>query len=337
MVQAHLERRGIADSRVLEAFRTVRREEFLPEGLAEFAYDDAPLSLSEGQTISQPYIVAVTAEALGLRGDERVLEVGTGSGYAAAILGRIAQAVYSIERVPSLASSAEARLERLGFANVHVRCGDGTLGWPKHAPYGAIALAAGGPKAPPASLEQLAVGGRLVMPIGADEGSQILTRITRLDDTRYSSEELMGVRFVPLIGEHGFGADEAKVVGPAPKAREQHEVAALVRESAEPIDNIETTPLEAMLDRVADARVVLIGEATHGTSEFYRMRARITRELIARQASPSSLSRPTGLTRGESTTTCSAASGARRMASCPSIASRGGCGATMRLTTSSTG
>ena len=283
MVQSHLERRGIADSRVLEAFRTVRREEFLPEGLAEFAYDDAPLPLSEGQTISQPYIVAVTAEALGLRGDERVLEVGTGSGYAAAILGRIAQAVYSIERVPSLASSAEARLERLGFANVHVRCGDGTLGWPEHAPYGAIAVAAGGPKAPPALLEQLAVGGRLVMPIGADEGSQILTRITRLDDTRYSSEELMGVRFVPLIGEHGFGADEAKVVRPAPKAREQHAVAALVRESAEPIDNIETTPLEAMLDRVADARVVLIGEATHGTSEFYRMRTRITRELIARR------------------------------------------------------
>ncbi len=283
MVQSHLQRRGIADPLVLEAFRNVPREAFLPDDLAEFAYEDTPLPISQGQTISQPYIVAVTTEALGLRGGERVLEVGTGSGYAAAILARIAREVETIERLPELAHSAEARLHRLGFKNVRVRCGDGTLGWPEHAPYDAIAVAAGGPTVPPALLAQLAVGGRLVMPMGPDQDSQVLVRITRRPDGQYTTEELMAVRFVPLIGELGFGPESATVCRAAPRAMEDHAAGLLVRETAQPIDGIETTRLDAMVDRIADAKVVLIGEATHGTSEFYRMRARITRELVARR------------------------------------------------------
>lgn len=283
MVESHLVRRGINDPNVLDAFRFVRREAFLPANLAEFAYEDTPLPLSEGQTISQPYIVALTTDALRLTGGERVLEVGTGSGYAAAILARVAREVYTIERIASLASSAEQRLKQLGFDNVHVLSGDGSLGWLEHAPYDAIAVAAGGPKAPPALLSQLAIGGRLVMPIGPDEHSQVLVRIVRLGETEYSTEPLSNVRFVPLIGEQGFAAEKAKVVSAPVKAREDRGAALLVRETAERIDDLETGSLDSILERIADARVVLIGEATHGTSEFYRLRARLSRELITRR------------------------------------------------------
>ena len=228
MVESHLARRGINDPKVLDAFRFVRREAFLPANLAEFAYEDTPLPLSEGQTISQPYIVALTTDALRLEGGERVLEVGTGSGYAAAILARIAREVYTIERIASLASSAEQRLKQLDFHNIHVCCGDGSLGWQEHAPYDAIVVAAGGPKAPPALLSQLAIGGRLVMPIGPDGHSQMLMRIVRLDQTEYSTEPLTNVRFVPLIGAQGFGAEKAKVVSAPAKTREDRDAALLV-------------------------------------------------------------------------------------------------------------
>jgi protein-L-isoaspartate(D-aspartate) O-methyltransferase len=213
MVQSQLQRRGIADLRVLEAFGAVKREAFVAQALAAEAYEDRPLSIDCGQTISQPYVVAATIEALGLHGAERVLEVGTGSGYAAAILGRLAREVFTLERLPALANAAKDRLAELGVTNVEVRCGDGTLGWPAHAPFEAIAVAAGGPKAPPALLEQLAVGGRLVMPIGARGDSQVLTRITRLDETQYRFENLMGVRFVPLIGAQGF-AEDGQAIAP---------------------------------------------------------------------------------------------------------------------------
>ena len=204
MVDLHLAARGIMDPRLLDAFRSVPRESFLPENLAEFAYEDNPLPIGEGQTISQPYIVAVTVEALGLRGGERVLEVGAGSGYAAAILSRVAGEVFTVERVESLATSARSRLARLGFSNVFVACADGSLGWPEHAPYDAIAVAAGGPKAPPALLSQLAIGGRLVIPIGPDDASQVLVRVTRESETEYSQEALTEVRFVPLIGAQAW-------------------------------------------------------------------------------------------------------------------------------------
>jgi len=283
MVDVHLARRGISDVKVLDAFRRVPREAFVPEDLIEFAYEDTPLPIGKGQTISQPYIVAFTVEALGLRGGERVLEVGTGSGYAAAILAYIAGDVYTIERVPSLADSAKERLGRLGIAHVHVTCGDGSLGWPEHAPYDAIAVAAGGPKAPPALLSQLALGGRLVIPIGPDESSQMLVRITRASETEYRHEQLTDVRFVPLIGEQAWSEDPPRIVPATQPFRGSAGVSTLVREVAEPIADIESTSIDALLDRIGDARLVLLGEATHGTSEFYRMRARITRELVSRR------------------------------------------------------
>ena len=190
MVERHLAKRGIVDPRVLEAFLTVPREEFVPEGLMEFAYADAPLPIGEEQTISQPWIVAITAQALGLRAGARVLEVGTGSGYAAAILGRLASEVYTIERIDSLAQIAQERLARLGFSNVHVRAGDGSLGWPEHAPYDGIAVAAGGPKVPDALRAQLAIGGRLVIPVGPSETEQVLVRVTRIGESEYREEPL---------------------------------------------------------------------------------------------------------------------------------------------------
>lgn len=283
MVDVHLARRGIADPKILDAFRSVPREAFVPDDLAEFAYDDTPLPIGEGQTISQPYIVALTVQALGLRGGERVLEVGTGSGYAAAVIGRIAREVYTVERVASLARSASERLATLGFANVHVSCADGSLGFAEHAPYDAIAVAAGGPKAPPALLSQLAVGGRLVIPIGPDESSQVLVCITRRSETEYEQESLTGVRFVPLIGAEAWGGDGTEIVPGSWPARGTPGLPKLVREAAEPIDDIERGSIDPLIDRIGDARLVLLGEATHGTSEFYRMRARITRELIGRR------------------------------------------------------
>ncbi len=259
------------------------RDAFLPAELAEFAYEDTPLPIGEGQTISRPYIVGLTVQALCLRGGERVLEVGAGSGYAAAILSHIAKEVYTIERVTLLADSAKERLLRLGFANIEVTCGDGSLGWPEHAPYDAIAVAAGGPKSPPALLSQLALGGRLVIPIGPDDSSQVLMCITRVSDTEYREEPLTDVRFVPLIGEQAWGEDGARIIQPPHRTRGATGLAVLVREVAEPIDDIDTASVDALIERIGDARLVLLGEATHGTREFYRMRARITRELIARR------------------------------------------------------
>lgn len=209
MVRVQLARRGIEDPRVLDAVRRVSRERFVPPDLAEFAYDDGPLPIGEGQTISQPYIVALTAQALQLGGDERLLDVGTGSGYAAAVFSHLAREVFTIERVDALARAAAERLRELGFDNVHVRCGDGTLGWPEHAPFDAIAVAAVGPHVPAALLEQLGVGGRLVMPVGPD-GSQTLVRVSRKETGEYREEPLADVRFVPLIGAQGFGAERSR-------------------------------------------------------------------------------------------------------------------------------
>ena len=280
MVETQLAARGIADPRVLEAFRSVPREAFLPDDLVEFAHDDSPLPIGSGQTISQPYIVAVTLEALRLRPEDRVLEVGTGSGYAAALLGRLASEVFTVERLEGLADEARARLARLGFAHVRVLCGDGSLGWPEHAPYDAIAVAAGGPSIPRSLLAQLAPGGRLVMPVGQDAASQTLVRVTREEGGRFREEPLAPVRFVPLVGAQGWPETQGAFRRPAPAA--SRGLAGLLREAAEPLDSLDSTAIAAIARRAADARVVLLGESTHGTSEFYRTRDRITRELIAR-------------------------------------------------------
>jgi len=273
--------RGLDDQAVLAAMQTVPREAFVAAELAEFAYEDAPLPIDAGQTISQPYIVAMMTAALELRPDDRVLEIGTGSGYAAAVLSQIAASVYTIERHEELARAAERRLRDLGYANVHVRHGDGTLGWPAHAPYDAIVVAAGGPEVPKPLLDQLAIGGRLVIPVGSTPRAQELLRVRRMDEATYARENLGPVRFVPLIGAEGW-AERPGVGPPAPRpsASRPELLAKLVREVAEPLGDLEHDAIDALLDRIGDARVVLLGEATHGTSEFYRMRARITRELI---------------------------------------------------------
>ena len=203
MVDQQIARRGIRDPRVLAAFRVVPREAFVPPPLAGLALGDFPVPIGQGQTISQPYIVARMAEALGLLGTERVLEIGTGSGYGAAILSRLAGSVHTVERLEAMAEAARERLDRLGFGSVQVRHGDGTLGWPQHAPYDAIAVTAAGPRVPEALLEQLAPGGRLVMPVGP-EARQWLIRLTRGEAGELQEATLDPVCFVPLIGAQGW-------------------------------------------------------------------------------------------------------------------------------------
>jgi protein-L-isoaspartate(D-aspartate) O-methyltransferase len=281
MVTRHLAARGIRDTRVLQAMREVPREEFVPPELVEFAYEDSPLPIAEQQTISQPYIVALMAQALELRPGDRVLEIGTGSGYAAAVLARLAAEVYTVERHASLAKASRRKLLDLGNPNVHVIHGDGTLGWPEAAPYDAIVAAAGGPEVPPALWAQLAPAGRLVMPVGSSPREQMLVRVRKDAAGEQRREELGEVRFVPLIGAAGW-ADEAPRPRPAPAAPPGEELPGLLAAAGEPFASVEGADLRPLLDRLAEARVVLLGEATHGTAEFYQLRARITRELVAR-------------------------------------------------------
>lgn len=200
MVERHLIRRGIADGRVLDAMRQVPREVFVEPGFEESAYADSPLPIAEGQTISQPYIVARMAEAARIAPGDNVLEVGAGSGYAAAVLSLLAGRVSAIERHAALAGKAAERLAALGRRNVEVRIGDGTKGWPQNAPFDAIVVSAGGPAVPVALRQQLQIGGRLVIPVGPQTGPQRLVRITRPAADRYEEEDLGGVLFVPLIG-----------------------------------------------------------------------------------------------------------------------------------------
>jgi protein-L-isoaspartate(D-aspartate) O-methyltransferase len=199
MVEATIEARGVRDARVLEAMRQVPRHLFVPEDLRASAYLDGPLPIGEGQTISQPYIVAIMTAALGLRPEDRVLEIGTGSGYGAAVLGRLASNVETLERHETLAAQAKERLRAAGFENVRVHHADGTLGWPAQAPYNGISVTAGGTRIPEALLWQLAQGGRLVMPVGSAE-AQSLMRVTRTPDGHFDREDLGPVRFVPLVG-----------------------------------------------------------------------------------------------------------------------------------------
>jgi len=210
MIEHQLIARGLRDQTVLNAVGAVQREEFIPSDLVEFAYNDSPLPIAASQTISQPYIVALMTAALELKPDERVLEVGTGSGYAAAVLSEIAKEVYTIERHKILANTARKRLERLDYKNILVFYGDGTLGWPEYAPFDAIVVTAGGPDVPETLKRQMAIGGRLVIPVGAFLHVQQLLRIRRISEDEYKEEDLGGVRFVPLIGVAGW-EDEAEI------------------------------------------------------------------------------------------------------------------------------
>jgi len=203
MVNVQIARRGVRDEHVLAAMRDVPREHFVSAEMAEFAYEDSPLPIAEGQTISQPYIVAAMIEAAEVRPGDRVLEVGAGSGYAAAVLGRIASQVFAIERHEALGRAARERIAALGYDNVDVRVGDGTRGLAEEAPFDAVLVSAGGPEVPQALKEQLEIGGHLLIPVG-EPGSQKLYKITRLSASRFEEESLGTVAFVPLIGEQGW-------------------------------------------------------------------------------------------------------------------------------------
>lgn len=279
MVDAHIARRGVRDARVLDAMRRVPREIFVDEGFEEFAYDDSPLPIGDGQTISQPYIVAHMIEAAELEPTDRVLEIGTGSGYAAAVMSRVAARVFTMERHARLADTAQRKLDGLGYDNVEVRVGDGTEGWPEQAPFDAILVTAGGPAAPPALKEQLDIGGRLIIPVGEEQRSQRLVRITRTAAGRFEEEDLGGVMFVPLIGAHGW-ADEG--AGGAEPPRRQGSLPQMIAEAAVELPDIDDPAFADAFDRYGERRVVLLGEASHGTSEFYRARAAITRRLVER-------------------------------------------------------
>jgi protein-L-isoaspartate(D-aspartate) O-methyltransferase len=281
MVDVQIARRGVRDRRVLDAMRRVPREAFVEPGFEEFAYEDGPLPIGEGQTISQPYIVALMIEAAEVKPGERVLEVGAGSGYAAAVMSQIADHVFAIERHLPLADAARRRFGELGYGNVDLRIGDGTQGWPEAAPFDAILVAAGGPRVPEALKEQLAVGGRLVIPVGEEERRQKLLKITRTSAAEYEEEDLGGVMFVPLVGEQGWAEEGRRsATSHVPGQSRGRTLPEMIADAAEPLPPIGDPAFGRLFDRFADRRVVLLGEASHGTSEFYRARASITRRLI---------------------------------------------------------
>src|SRR5947209_7460312 len=207
MVEAQIAGRGIRDQRVLAAMRAVPREEFVDQGLREFAYEDNPLPIPESQTISQPYIVALMLEAAEIGEDDRVLEVGAGSGYAAAVAAQLAAQVCAIERHASLVAQARERFRRLGYRNIELKHGDGTQGWPDGGEFDAILVAAGGSQVPPALKAQLKIGGRLIIPIGEPDQAQELVKLTRRSTTEFEEEHLGAVRFVPLVGGAGWAED----------------------------------------------------------------------------------------------------------------------------------
>jgi len=204
MVERQIAARGLDDPKLLAAFRAVPREQFVSADYAGYAYQDSPLPIESGQTISQPYIVALTIYAAGIGPGDKVLEVGAGSGYAAAVIGQIAGEIVAVERHHELVELARQRMKRLGYGNVQIFEGDGTLGWPLEAPFDAIVAAASGSHVPQSWIAQLKLGGRIVMPLGSPHGVQSLVKVTKQGDGTLIQEDLGGVRFVPLIGAEGF-------------------------------------------------------------------------------------------------------------------------------------
>jgi protein-L-isoaspartate(D-aspartate) O-methyltransferase len=202
MIEKQLRRRGIQDNAVLEAMLAVPRHEFVPEELRSRAYEDVPLPIGGGQTISQPYIVAAMTSALRLQRTDRALEIGTGCGFQAAVLSLLAKEVFTIERCPELASAASEKLAKLGFHNVHVHCGDGTMGLPEFAPFDAILVAAAAPAAPEPLLAQLAEGGRMIIPVGDADNQEL--QLVEKHAGAFSIKILEGCRFVPLVGLHAW-------------------------------------------------------------------------------------------------------------------------------------
>lgn len=281
MVDIQIAGRGVRDSYVLAAMREVPRDRFVDPGFEELAHEDSPLPIAEGQTISQPYIVALMIEAAEVGPLDRVLEVGAGSGYAAAVMGRIAERVFAIERHPALAEAAARRLKALGYRNIELKTGDGTRGWPEAAPFDAILVAASGPQIPQTLKEQLSIGGRLVIPVGEQSCRQSLRKITRVSEDEYREEGLGAVAFVPLVGEQGWTEDGRRSASThIPGQARGRSLPEMIAAAAEPLPELSDAAFGRVVDRFADRRVILLGEASHGTSELYRARAAITRRLI---------------------------------------------------------
>ena len=286
MVQDQVAGRGVRDASVLDALRAVPRELFVPEALREFAYEDVRLPLAEGQTIPRPWIVGAMVEALALRPDEKVLEIGTGSGYGAAVLARVARSVYSIEPIDRLAVIAAATLRSQRVGNVYVRQGRADAGWPLHAPYDAILVNLPGSQVPDELKRQLGVGGRLVMLSGTDPEVLELVRVTRTGEHSYRSDDIEDLRTGSVFGEEGHTSAHGGPLWSQAVKADAHADELLARRIAdcgERFATPATADLEPLLRRIGDARIVLLGESTHGTSEFYRMRDRISRELIERK------------------------------------------------------
>jgi protein-L-isoaspartate(D-aspartate) O-methyltransferase len=297
MVERHLKARGIFDPLLLAAMGAVPRETFVAEHLQEFAYEDSALPIEAGQTISQPYIVARMLELAEIKPGDKVLEIGAGSGYAAAVMSRMANKVFAIERHEELGKLARARLKRLGYANADIIIADGTKGLPEEAPFQAIIVSAGGPYVPEALKQQLAIGARLIIPIGPF-GFQTLMRVRRTGEDRFEKEDFGAVAFVPLIGEEGWTKPERERAKEAPVDAEpsgfaeglllpakraltiHNRISRLMVDAAEPFGDLHE--LSDLVERFSDAKVVLLGEATHGTAEFYQARARITERLVDR-------------------------------------------------------
>jgi protein-L-isoaspartate(D-aspartate) O-methyltransferase len=261
--------------------RRVPRERFLEPGFEEFAYEDGALPIASGQTISQPYIVATMTEAAELKPTDKVLEVGTGSGYAAAVASQLAEIVHTIERHDSLARTAAERLATLGYTNCMVHTGDGTRGLPDEAPFEQFWSLLAARRCRTRFRRQLVLGGRLVIPVGNFEDEQALLRITRRTATDYDEETFGAVRFVPLIGEQGWAENGTQSASNhAPGQARAQSITDMIHAALEPLPPFDDPAFAPLFDRLGRARVVLLGEASHGTSEFYQARAAITRRLI---------------------------------------------------------
>lgn len=286
MVQTQVAGRGVRSASVLDALRAVPRELFVPDHLREFVHEDTRLPLAEGRTVPRPWVVGAMIEALGLRPDDKALEVGIGSGYATAVLARLAKSVHGVEPIEQLAAGAAAALRSQGAGKVRIRHGAAAAGWPDHAPYDAILVSLPGSQVPVELKQQLRVGGRLVMPLGVDPEVLELVRVTRTGEHSYRTEDVEDLRAGSLLGEEGQASSHAGPLwsraGKA-DARADELLARRIAACGEKFATPGTADLEPLLRRIGDARIVLLGESTHGSSEFYRMRERISRELIERK------------------------------------------------------
>jgi protein-L-isoaspartate(D-aspartate) O-methyltransferase len=286
MVEKQVVARGVSSKAILDAMRKVPREDFLPEYLREFSYEDAPLPTAAGQIIAQPYIVALMIEALDLKRGKKVLAFGAGSGYVAALLAEIVGQVYVVETVDELAERAASTLEAQRYRNVHVVRAEATLGWAAAAPYDGIIVTAASPQIPRSLRQQLKIRGRLVMPMGNDARVQELVSVTRISRETFETDDIADIRFVPLLGKDGRTPEELSFPPGPSLARlrpSDGDIVDAIVASAEPFDSIASVKLDALLERIGDAKIVLLGEASHGTAEFYRMRERISQELIMRK------------------------------------------------------